>query len=105
MFLGYVQNYMRCTYGMSNLRTKFIALICNTIWLNKTYGECVQRKLKTKMNSYILQDEDQSNSWTYVKIDTIKTKHVKPEQNFKTEQYYRGEEDVQKTINTVSSPL
>ena len=31
----------------------------------------------------------------------VKTENVKTEENVKTDQYYRGEEDVQKNINNV----
>ena len=38
MFLGYAQNHTNSTYRMLNLRTKWILLSRDVIWLNKTYG-------------------------------------------------------------------
>ena len=45
MLIGYVKNYTIGTYRMLNLRTKHIILIRDIIWLNKTYGEYVSRKI------------------------------------------------------------
>ena len=63
-------------------------------------------KENTKIDTYILQYEDDSNNWAHVKIDPFKnevnTKNVKTEENAKTKQYYGVEEDVQKTIKRVS---
>ena len=38
---------------------------------NKTYREYVSRKETNNTNSYVLQDEDESNEWDQVKIDTV----------------------------------
>ena len=45
MFLGYDQNHTSGTYRMLNLCTKFIKLSRDGIWLHKTYGEYVSRKI------------------------------------------------------------
>ena len=90
---------------MLNLSTKCIVLSCDVIWPNKTYGKYISRQEHTKAVSYILQDEDKSDKWYYVKIDTIKTEDVNIEQNVNTDQDYRREEDlqdVQKTTKTIS---
>ena len=58
MFPGYAYNKIRCIYRMLQLCTKRIVLSLNIIWLNKTYDEEISRKENTKVNSYILQDED-----------------------------------------------
>ena len=56
---------------MLNIHTKLIALSRDVILLNKTYGEYVSRKDTTKANSYILQEKDNSNKYSYVKIHPI----------------------------------
>ena len=63
---------------MLNVCIKCIILIRDIIKLNKTYGEYISRKENCKLTSYILQDEDKSNNWDYIKIDPVKT-------GFKTE--------------------
>ena len=57
---------------MLNTRKKCIVLSCDAICPNKTYSECVSRKEHAKSDNYILQDEDNSDKWDYVKIDTFK---------------------------------
>ena len=37
MLLGYAQNYTGGTYCIFNLRTKYIVLICDIMWINKPY--------------------------------------------------------------------
>ena len=44
MFLCYAQNHTSGTYRMLNLRTKYIILRRDIIWLKKTYGQYVPRK-------------------------------------------------------------
>ena len=84
---------------------KHIVLICDVIWTSKTYGDYVSRKYNTQASNYILQDEDESNNWDYVKMDPVKTevktKNIKKE-NIKTKKYSRWEEDVLKTIKSVT---
>ena len=75
--------------------------------LNKTYSEYVSRKYYTKEKSYILQHEEESYKWAYVKIDPVKTEdinteYMKTEQHVNTENDYREEEDVQKNTKTSS---
>ena len=69
MFLGYVQDYTVGTYRILNIRTKFIVLSRDVIWLNKTYEDCVSRKDNTEADSYILQNEDNYYKWDHLKID------------------------------------
>ena len=38
----------------------------------KTHREYVSRKENNNAISYVLQDEDESNDWAQVKIDTFK---------------------------------
>ena len=106
MFLGSAKNNTDGTYRLLNLRTNLIVLSRDVIWLNKTYGEYVSRKLNIKADTYILQDEDDSYNWDHVKIDSVKNE-VKPEKSkneekFRTKQDSRWEEDVQKTIKSIS---
>ena len=74
MFLGYVQDYTVGTYRILNMRTKFIVLSRDVIWLNKTYEDCVSRKDNTKADSYILQNEDNYYKWDHLKIYPVKNK-------------------------------
>ena len=67
MVLGYAQNHTVGTYLMLNLRTKFILISRDIIWLNKAYGEYVSRKENTNSDTYILQDEENSYNWDSVK--------------------------------------
>ena len=64
------------------------------------------KKQKTKSYNYILQDEDGSYNWDHVKIDPfnneVNTENVKIDESVKTDQDYRGGEDVHKTKNSVS---
>ena len=105
MFLGYGENNTGGTYRMLNLCTKRIVLSCDIIWINKIYREYVSRKVNTKPDTYIIQDEDKSYNWDHVKIDPIKndgkTENVKTEENVSTNHNYRGEEDTYKTIKVV----
>ena len=39
--------------------------------MKKTYREYVSRKENNNANSYVLQDEDESNDWAHIKIDTV----------------------------------
>ena len=98
VFLGYSQNHTGGTYCMLNLRTKLIVLSREIIWLNKTYSEYVLIKCTTKATSYILKEEDWSFNWYHIKMDTVKTEvnteNLKDKQNFKTEKYSRGVEDI-----------
>ena len=58
-----------------------------------------QDKKYTKTDSYILQDEDDSDKWSHFKIYPTKNEYVN------TNQYYRRKEvvkDLQNTIKTVS---
>ena len=84
---------------MLNIRTKYIVLSCNIVWINKTYGDYVSIKDHTKGNKYILQYEDKLDKWSYVKINTVKTEDMKTKQNFSTKYDSRGEEDTQNNIN------
>ena len=92
---------------MFNPRTQRIALSRDIIWLKKTYAEYVLIKENIRSKNYILQDEDDSYNWANIKIDHVKTKfnteNVKTEENFKTKQDSRGEEDAQKTIKIIYS--
>ena len=63
MFLGYKKNNTGVTYHMLNLRTKFIVLIYDIIWLNKTYSDYVSIKEYTKADNYILKNEYDSDKW------------------------------------------
>ena len=63
MLLCYAQNHMCGTYHMLNLRTKFIVLIYDIIWLNKTYSDYVSIKEYTKADNYILKNEYDSDKW------------------------------------------
>ena len=69
-------------------------MICDAIWLNKTYWEYVSRNGNTKANNYILKDEGESYNWAHVKMDPVKTEvnieNVKTKENVKTEQGSRG---------------
>ena len=91
---------------MLNLHTKYTVLIRVVIWLIKTYGQYTPRKENTKEDTYILQDEDEHYYWAHIKIDSfnneVKTENVKNEEKVNTKKDYRGEEDLQKTINGVS---
>ena len=90
---------------MLNPRTKRIILSRDVTWLNKTYGKYVSRKETIKATSYILQDEDYFNNWSYIKIHPIKTEfnteNVKNEQNVNTKEYSRVGEDIQNTMKTI----
>ena len=83
---------------MLNIRTKCIVLSCDVIWIKKTCGEYVSRKDHTKADSNILQDEDESNKWAYVKNDPVnnevKNEDAKAEEKVRNDQDYRGEEYV-----------
>ena len=57
---------------MLNLGSKYIVLRHDVIWLNKTYGECVQRKENTSADTYILQDEEKYYNWDHIKVDPVK---------------------------------
>ena len=72
MFLSYAQNHTGGTYRMLNICSKRTVPSRDAIWINKTYGEYVSRKEKTRADSYVLQDEDGSNNWDHVKIDPVK---------------------------------
>ena len=91
---------------MLNLHTKRIVLSHDIIWLNKNYREYVSIKENTKEENYILQYEDESYNWVWVKIDPIKTEvnteNRKTEENINADQDSRGEEDTHKTIKSVS---
>ena len=106
MFLVYVQNNTGSTYHMLNIGSKLIVLSRDVICLDKTYGQYVSRKENTTADSYVLQDEEDSNNWSHVKIDPvkneIKSENVKNEGKVKTQQYSSGEKDAQKTIKSVS---
>ena len=60
----------------------------------------------TKANTYILQDEDEYYNWDHTKMGPIKTvvktKNEKSEEIINIERDYRGEEDAQNTINSIS---
>ena len=71
MFLGYAQNHTGGTYRMLNLCSKRIVLSRAVIWINKTYGEYVSRKESTNVDSYVLQEEDESNNYSRIKIDPV----------------------------------
>ena len=91
---------------MLNICMEIILLSCDIIWLNKTYRDYVSRWEHTKAYIYILKDWYKSYDWDNVKNDPVKNEHVKIEQDVKTDQDYRGEEnteDVNKTTKTVSS--
>ena len=60
----------------------------------KTYDEYVSRWEHEKCNRYILQDEECSDTWDHVKINLFNTEDVRTEQNVKTDQDSRWEEDV-----------
>ena len=85
MFLGCAHNHTGGTYRMLNLRSKHVILSRDVIWLKKNYGEYVSRKENTMADSYVPQDEDDSNDWAHIKIDPvkneIKTENVKTEEN------------------------
>ena len=106
MFLCYVKKHTGGTYRILNLRTKRIVLSCDIRGIKKTYRQYISRKENTKEDTNILQDEYNSYNWDHVKNDSVKTEvnteNVKSEGNLKTEQDYRGDGDVQKTINSVS---
>ena len=91
MFLSYAQNHTGGTYHMLNLRTKRIVPSRDIIWLNKTYGDYISSKEKTKANYYILQNEDEYYKWAHVKIDPVRnevnTENVKTEEKVNTKQY------------------
>ena len=55
------------------LCTKHVVLSRDVIWLNKTYGEYVSRKDHTKSDSFIIQDEDDSDKCSYVKTNPVNT--------------------------------
>ena len=40
----------------------------DVIWINKNYGEYLSGQEHTKVESYILQGEYESDKWTRVKI-------------------------------------
>ena len=67
ILLGYEKNHTGGTYCIISIHTKHIIIISDIIWINKTYGEYVSRKENTKAITYILQDEDESYSWSHVK--------------------------------------
>ena len=79
---------------MLNLRTKHIILSHDVIFLNRTYSEYLSRKENTKADTYIPQDEYESQNWAHVKCypfkNEIKDETVKIEENFNTEKDYRG---------------
>ena len=60
MFLGYAQIHTGGAYHMLKLRPKRIVLNHDIIWLNKTYREYISIKYNTKVDTCILQDEDES---------------------------------------------
>ena len=70
---------------MLNLCTKNIVLICDVIWLNKTYGEYISRQKHIKPDIYILQYEYYYDKWDCVKIDPVKTTNIKNEKNVRTD--------------------
>ena len=98
MFLCYAQNNTGSTYCMLNLRIKRIVLRHDVISFKNNYGEYLSRKYNTNLDSYILQNEDESYKWYHVKIDPVKneinTEDVKTEKNVNTKQDINSEEDV-----------
>ena len=103
MLLGYPQKHMDRTYPLLNIETKCSALSHGIIFLDKTYSRYAPRKDTTKATNYILQDEDESDKWSSIKIYYVRTEvnieDVKYEQKIKTTQDSKGLEDAQKTIN------
>ena len=88
IFLGYVKNNTGGTLCMLNLRTKCMVLICDVIWILKTYIWYVSRKQHTKEDNYILQDENNYYNLAHVKVDPIKNEvnneNLKTEETIKT---------------------
>ena len=84
---------------MINLCTKLIVLSRDVIWTNKTYDKYISRQEHTKSDSYIIEDEGDSNNWAHKKIYPVKTEKFNIMQKFKTEQGYRVEEDIKDVHN------
>ena len=73
MLLDCVHNYMAGAYRMLNLRTQFIVLSYDIMWINKTYCEYVSGQEHTKACSFILQHKYESNKWYHIWFDPFKT--------------------------------
>ena len=91
MLSGYADNHTGGTSHMFNLCPKRIILIHDIIWLGKTYYNYISIQEHTKDESYITQDEDNSNKWAHVKNFPVKTENTNIKKNIKTDQDYRGE--------------
>jgi hypothetical protein len=106
IFVGYSVHHENDVYRMLNLDTKRIIHLCDIIWLNEVYHNCIERKVSQKKETDDEDDDVIANSKIQeVKDGQDKLSSVQDQDELKKKKFYRAMRLLESSSNSEASTM